>query len=293
MTDKNNNIQSLKMNRLQGRFMRVNAVTSKNREILLVYDVPMNIEMITPMANSLAKFGNVTVPDLPGIGGMNSFYTIKQKPTTENYARYLASFIKLRYQRRRVTIVGIGFGFTIIAQLIKQHPSIAKRIDLAVSIDGFLHSIDLNIEPSQKQFVKLKRLLQSTRIACAVASVTSFQTGIIANTIFSRDIKVNNEYRQHAIAAWQQVDIRTYRTIQKQLTDLDLLKSNTTIPVTHVYISGSYWNLDADITTEHMKIFSTKANTIRIPQDKRFHSTLQKSSHFTKLIPKTLKDQLS
>ena len=40
---------------------------------------------------------------LPGLGGMDSFYSIGLKPSLDNMADYVASFIKLSYKRKKVS----------------------------------------------------------------------------------------------------------------------------------------------------------------------------------------------
>jgi pimeloyl-ACP methyl ester carboxylesterase len=107
-------IAPLHVNGLNGRLLRLPAPKNKNREILLLYGHHSSLERMSGFAEVMNRYGAVTMPDLPGFGGMDSFYKIGEKPTLDNYADYLASIIKLRYKRRRVTIVGMSFAFPII-----------------------------------------------------------------------------------------------------------------------------------------------------------------------------------
>src|SRR6185312_14576812 len=103
-------IQPLYINGLNGRMLHTPSVSRKyTREILLVYGHHALLERWWGLVENLRELGNVTMPDLPGFGGMDSFYKIGRTPTLDAFADYLAAFIKMRYRNRRVTIVGISF----------------------------------------------------------------------------------------------------------------------------------------------------------------------------------------
>src|SRR5262249_48894244 len=135
-------IKPLNMNGLPGRMLHMPAPKGYNREILMVYGHHSSIERWFGLAQVFNKYGTVTMPDLPGFGGMRSFYKIGQKPTLDNMADYLASFIKLRYKRRRITIVGMSYGFVVATRMLQRFPDLAKRVDLIVSLVGFAHKDD-------------------------------------------------------------------------------------------------------------------------------------------------------
>ena len=82
-------IKPIHINGLNGRMLRVRPNTHKNVEILLLYGHHASIERMLGVAEVLARYGGVTMPDYPGFGGMDSFYKIKQKPTLDNYADYM------------------------------------------------------------------------------------------------------------------------------------------------------------------------------------------------------------
>src|SRR5689334_10233567 len=95
----------LNMNGLRGRMLRLPPPARKKREILLIYGHHASIERMFGLAENLNRYGGVTLPDLPGFGGMQSFYRLNEKPTLDNLADYLASFVKLRYKRQKVSIL--------------------------------------------------------------------------------------------------------------------------------------------------------------------------------------------
>src|SRR5688572_21813168 len=94
-------VQPLLMNGLSGRMLYIPAKNSKKRQMLVISGQHTSIERMEALAHELAKYGTVTVPDLPGFGGMEPLYKLGVKPDLDTMADYLASFIKLRYMRKR------------------------------------------------------------------------------------------------------------------------------------------------------------------------------------------------
>lgn len=143
--------KNIQINKLAGRYLFTEKSSKSNREILLIYDFPMNLEMVSVLSLELAKFGNVTAIDLPGSGQMDSFYKIKTKPNIDQFAAYVASIVSLRYKRRRVTIVGIGFGATVAFRFLQKHPVISKKVDAVVSVNGYSHFNDFKSTKAKKR----------------------------------------------------------------------------------------------------------------------------------------------
>src|SRR5438128_12108327 len=107
-------IEPLFMNGLQGRMLRLPAPKGKSRDILFVYGHHSSLERWWGVVQDLNQYGSVTMPDLPGFGGMQSLYKIGEEPTIDNLADYLAAFIKLRYKNKKITIAGLSFGFVVV-----------------------------------------------------------------------------------------------------------------------------------------------------------------------------------
>src|SRR5580700_10469282 len=135
-------IVPLNINGLDGRMLRMPAPPKKNAELLFIYGHHSSIERWWGMMQVLNRYGAVTMPDLPGFGGMDSFYKIGKKPSIDNMADYLAAFVKMRYKRKPVTIVGMSFGFVVATRMLQRFPELAKKVDLLVSVAGFAHRDD-------------------------------------------------------------------------------------------------------------------------------------------------------
>src|SRR5947209_2583125 len=96
-------IMPLNMNGLEGRMLVLPPKNKKlKREILFIYGQHSTLERWWGLAETLSAVGRLTMPDLPGMGGMDSLYKIGRPANLDNLADYLASFIKLRFNRKTI-----------------------------------------------------------------------------------------------------------------------------------------------------------------------------------------------
>src|SRR5664279_858482 len=144
-------IQPLNMNGLNGRMLYLPPPKNQKRELLVLYGHHALLERWWGLVQNLHELGAVTMPDLPGFGGMDSFRKIGKKPTLDDYADYMAAFVQMRYKRRKVTLVGISFGFLVLTRMLQRYPELAKRVDLVVSLVGFMHRDDFLFEPRKRK----------------------------------------------------------------------------------------------------------------------------------------------
>src|SRR5882762_5267934 len=157
-------LMSLNMNGMQGRMVHVPAPKGKTREILYVYGHHSSLERWWGLVQELNKYGAVTMPDLPGFGGMDTFFKIGQKPTLDAYADYLAAFIKLRYKNKKVTIAGLSFGFLVATRMLQRNPELIKKVDVLVSVVGFTHRDDFTFGKPRYMFYRYTAAFFSHRI---------------------------------------------------------------------------------------------------------------------------------
>jgi pimeloyl-ACP methyl ester carboxylesterase len=144
-------ILPLNINGLQGRMLHTPSTSRRRREILLIYGHHAKLERWWSLVENLTTYGNVTMPDLPGFGGMESFSKIGTKPTLDAYADYLASFVMLRYRRKRVTIYAVSYGFLVVTRMLQRYPELAKKVDILVGAAGFMHKEDFNFNSSKRR----------------------------------------------------------------------------------------------------------------------------------------------
>jgi len=134
-------IEHININGLDGRMLNVPAENKKAKtlNILFVHGHHSSIERLVGVAKALKGYGNITMPDLPGFGGMAPFQKIGEKPTVDNLADYLASFIKLHYGKKKFIIIGFSFGFLVVTRMLQKYPELHTQVTETVSLGGFVH----------------------------------------------------------------------------------------------------------------------------------------------------------
>jgi pimeloyl-ACP methyl ester carboxylesterase len=265
-------IMPLYMNGLQGRMLRMPGPKTRNREILFVYGHHASLERQFGLIEILSRYGTVTIPDLPGFGGMQSFYRIHEKPTLDNLADYLASFVKLRYKRKRVTIIATSFGFAVVTRMLQRFPEIAKKVDILISLVGFVHHEDFHIK--RRNFWLLRYLsvvgsrrlpawcirhviLRPTTIRLAYRLVADKHSKLKDADAAERDLRINFE-----IGLWHNNDFRTYADTAITMFTLDLCHEQVDLPVYHIAVDHDrYFN--NDIVEQHLGVIYNKVEIIR------------------------------
>ncbi|MGH7156697.1 MAG: alpha/beta fold hydrolase [Candidatus Saccharimonadales bacterium] len=238
-------ILPLNMNGLEGRMLKLPAENSKNkREILFIYGQHSSLERWWGLAQVLSEFGSVTMPDIPGFGGMTSLYKIGKTASVDNLADYLAAFIKLRYRHKRVTIFGMSLGFVIVTRMLQKYPELTTRVEMLVSIVGFGHHDDFIFSPSRKRFYKHMTGFFSHRLPASFFQAAFLQPFYLRRAYkHSRFAKEKlsqlsgDEFKQTMdmeIVLWRINDLRTQMKTNNEMFKLDNTRTHVNLPVWHV-----------------------------------------------------------
>ena len=212
-------ISPLTMNGLHGRMLRLPSPKNKKRELLLIYGMHASIERIFGIAETLNRYGAVTVPDLPGCGGMDSFYKIGEKPSIDNMADYLASFIKMKYRRKKVTILGMSLGFAIATRMLQRFPELTNRVELIVSIVGFVNHEEFIFKRSNFLLLRYSASFFSNLLPSLFVKHIALRPSLIRMTynrmadthvkMKDADIEERNRRIDFEINLWRINDVRT------------------------------------------------------------------------------------
>ena len=260
-------LHSLNINGLRGRMLRLPAPKGKDKELLVVYGHHASIERLYGLAQELNRYGAVTMPDLPGFGGMDSFYRIGKKPSLDNLADYLATFIKLRYKNKRITVMGMSLGFLIVTRMLQRYPDLAKKVDLLVSTVGFVHHDEFRFKRRNYLIFRYTSSFFSNWLPALFLKYVVLRPGIIRHT-YNRvadthsKLKDANEAEKKLridfeIVLWQSNDIRTYMDTSVTMLTADLCNMQVDLPVCHIAVKDDrYFN--NDIVAQHLKIIYSK-----------------------------------
>ena len=224
-------IQPLHINGLEGRMLKAPSTKRKRRQILLVYGHHALLERWWGLVENLQEFGHVTMPDLPGFGGMDGFQKIGRQPNIDAYADYLAAFVTLQYRRKRVTIIGISFGFVVVTRMLQRYPELANKVDLVVSIVGFMHRDDFLFPPTKRRiYSRLTRLMGTAPVAFVIryAALNSFFIRNIyirlpagRRRFLEMDPMEFDELMSFEVKLWQANDVKTHWRTTSEFLQLD------------------------------------------------------------------------
>lgn len=258
-------IQPLYMNGLSGRMLHLPDRKNRNKEILVIYGHHALLERWWGLIQNFNDFGAVTMPDLPGFGGMDSFYKIGQKATLDAYADYLAAFIKMRYKRRRVSIVGISFGFLVVTRMLQRYPELVKRVDFLVSALGFMRFDDFSFSPTRYRFYKYTARILANPIAATLFRYIGLNAPVL-RLVYRHTQNGKRKFSEYAgakdafndmmdleIELWQKNDVRSYMRTSVEMLTVDNCNAQIDLPVWHVYTKHDHF-FDNTIIEQQMRV---------------------------------------
>lgn len=260
-------IEPIHINGLKGRMLRIPGPKGSKNEILLIYGHHASLERIFGLAELLSRSGTVIVPDLPGFGGMDSFYKIGQKPSINTYADYLSAFIKLRYKRKHFRAVGFSYSVPILINTFQKYPEIAKKCDMLVSFAGFVHKEDFALRKRSILGIKLLSVIFSRQLPAWTFQTLLLHRPFIKMSywlVADRHQKIKNaDYDEQKkridfeATLWTINDFRTRMATAGEMFTIDLCSYSLKVPVHHI-IAGNDIYFHKDVVEQHMKIIFEK-----------------------------------
>lgn len=261
-------LHPLTMNGLHGRMLVVpSRKPHLQREILFIYGVHATLERVYGIVATLSAYGTVVAPDMPGMGGMESFYKIGEKASLDTYADYMAAFVKMRYKRKKVTIVGFSYGFLVATRMLQRYPELTKNVDVLISAAGFTHYEDLSMRPVYKFLLMALCRIGSYKWPSRFIRTIGFNRFVI-RAVYWFFRKKNQklvgsskarlkELINYEIKLWHDNDLRTWFVQLRTIFTCNNCLSTVDLPVEHVYTDGEQW-LDNYKVEQHMLIVFNK-----------------------------------
>src|SRR3989344_6709432 len=282
-------ILPLYMNGLAGRMLRMPPPKNKNKEILFIYGHHASLERYFGVAELMNRYGGVTVPDLPGFGGMEPFYKIGERVNIDSFADYLAAFIKLRFRNKKFVIAGYSLGVPIITRMLQKYPELSQKVQMVVSIAGFTHKDDFNFSKKRYWIYRLGSTFFSRRPTAALYKLLILRPVYIRyiyRHLFNAKQKFKGKQAQVLARAiemevnlWRSNDPRTYMATGNMMFRLKLPgQGHINLPIYH-----------ASVTNDHY------FNNLRVEQHMRMiyadfvHGKIKSASHAPSIIA-TAKD---
>ncbi len=295
-------IVPLYINGLQGRMLRMPAPKGKKREILFVYGHHSSLERWWGLIQDLNQYGAVTVPDLPGFGGMESLYKIGRKPDIDTLADYLATFIKLRYKRKKVTIAGLSFGFVVATRMLQRYPDLVKKVDLLVSVVGFSHKDDFTFSKTRWNFYRFVARTTSYRIPAwmfrtialnpVVLRLAYHRTNNAKHKFKDMDKQQTKNMMDFEIHLWHCNDMRTHAYTSDQFLNLDNCQQRVDLPLWHISVDADNY-FDKHRVEQHLKVIYKDVHVVHADLNNHAPSVLATAEEVAPLIPKQIRRMLA
>jgi len=252
---------------------------------------------------ALSNYGSVTMPDLPGFGGMDSFYKIGKKPTIDNMADYLVKFIKKHFKDEEITIAGMSFGFAVTTRMLQRHPELHKQIKIIVSIVGFVNQEDFTLSPVRKRVY-----IQATRIFSHKVPSIIFRHialhPVFLNAFYGKTHNAKNKFKEAGskqeidaikaaeVTLWHINDVRTWCYTTVAILSLKNSKVEVNLPVWHVGVSEDHF-FDNNKVEKHLS--EIYKDVLHIKVDAKMHapSVIADEKAAAEILPQDLRDRLS
>lgn len=296
-------IVPLNISGLQGRMLHIPARSQGKRNILFVYGHHSTLERWWGLMEVLSEYGEVTMPDLPGFGGMDSFYKVNQKPTIDAMADYLAAFIKWRYKRKKkVTLAGMSFGFVVITRMLQRYPELVDKVDMLVSLVGFAHKDDFIFSKSRMLSYRTASWILSHRIPAVIFRYVALNK-MVLRLIYARTFNAkkkfavaeNNEdfdrLMNIEIELWHKNDVRTHMMTNHEFLQLDNCKVAVNLPVWHVSTQNDHF-FNHSVVEQHMRVIFTDFYEVETTTTSHAPSVIADAEMAAPLVPEKLRRAL-
>lgn len=295
-------IVPLYINGLNGRMLCLPPPKKHNREILFIYGHHSTIERWWGLIQDLNQYGGVTVPDLPGFGGMDSFYKIGKEPSLNAMADYLATFIKMHYKRRRLSIAGLSWGFLVVTRMLQRYPDLASKVDMLVSVVGFAHHEDFMFSRSRHAMYVSAARFFSRRTTSFFFKHVLLQP-ILLRAVYARTHNAKHKFANTSkqvfkrlmdfeVSLWHLNDPRTHMFTTVELLTVDNCIARVDLPVWHIAVKGEKY-FDNNRVEQHLRVIFKDFHGAVSNLDNHAPSVIADKDAAAPLIPLKIRKALS
>lgn len=300
--DINEYIVDININGMRGRLLKAPPTKKRKQEILVVYGHHALIERWAGLVENLTDYGTVTMVDLPGFGGMDSMYAIGSKPSLDNMADYLAAFVKMQYKRKRLTIMGISYGFIVATRMLQKYPELIKKVDLCVSIVGFMHRDDFLFSPRQRKFLKAATKVISVPPLPFLIRYLCLNKFVIQNIyvrlpagkrrIAGMEVTDFKTMMDFEVRLWHSNDVRTHWATTSEFLDLDNCQVKINLPVWHIASSSDHYFNNYNVE-QHMRVVFSNYTQVEMKSHAHTPGVLGDKKEMSVMVPTKLKRRLA
>ena len=263
-------VYDLEIDGLKGRCWRAPAIYEEmaGSTLLVAYGHHSSLERTRGLAQYMRRFGRVVIPDLPGFGGMDSFYRSGRKPTLDNYADYFKACFDTELERGRpVVLVGFSFGFLVVTKFLQKYPEYRSSVRAVVAVVGFAHRDALEFSPSRRRlYISLAKIIRTKSGSAAfrhlclsrpVLRLVYARTYMARHKFADRSEEEKRRFMDMEISLWHLNDPRTWAFTSILMLTVDLTSENTGLDLHHLIVSGDQFLNAAANEAALQKIYNT------------------------------------
>ncbi len=292
-------VEEIEINGLRGRMINAPARKAKAAKlnILFIHGHHSSLERMAGAADLLMDYANFCLPDLPGFGGMDNFYSLGMKPTLDNYADYLASFIKLHYKASdKIVLIGYSMGFLVVTKMLQKYPDLRKRIVETVAVAGFLRGDDFIFTERRKLLYRISSKLVETRLLSFIFRELFLRKWLLS-LVYTRTKNAKHKFKNLSrserkkmvnmeTTLWRINHIPTWCYTTRRMFDADLTAAKQLpIELLSVVVSGDQY-FKNDVVEQHFKIAFSKVKTFVVDVDKHGMSVASTGKEVEIFFPK-------
>ncbi|MYB39894.1 alpha/beta hydrolase [Candidatus Saccharibacteria bacterium] len=295
-------VSDLKIDGLRGRYWQAPALSKRAsaRTLVAVYGHHSSLERNLGLAQYLRRFGRVLIPDLPGFGGMDSFYETGRLPTLDNYADYLKAFLDAELDKDKpVVLVGFSLGFLIATRFLQRHPAYRERVSSAVSVAGFVKHDCLKFDPGRRCFYLTVANTVRTKLGAAVFRRLLLNRWVLRR-FYARTYSARHKFAGRSpadrerflkmeVGLWHLNDSRTWAFTAKEMLTCDLTGKRLKLPLFHLDVAGDQF-LDAATNLANLKRIYNKVEVLNVESSAHAPSVIASAEEIEAIMPDDMAD---
>lgn len=255
-------VTPITVNGLRGRLLYI-PNTKVKQDILLLYGHHASLERMAGVAEDLHQYGSITMPDWPGFGGMDSFYTISMKPDIDAMADYLVTIIKLRFKGKKITIVAMSYAFIVVTRMLQKYPHMTSKVNILLSVVGFCHKDDFKFSKNRYRLYKLGSQIFSRKVPAMFFRNIALHPTML-RLAYGKTHNAKNKFKNLSpeqvkqamdfeIHLWRCNDLRTHMSTTVTMLTVDNCQKQIKFPVHHISVDTDQYFNNA-IVEQHMRV---------------------------------------
>lgn len=274
---------------LTGRLLHLPAPKNKTKVIVALSGQHASHERMWAIAQLLNEYGEVYLPDMPGFGGMTSFYKIGKKPTLDNYADYLYTFLRSHKLTKDIWFFANSFGSQVMTRMLQKYPQTRDWVHTPIAFVGFAAGTNFAVSKRYKAWLYALIYPASTRLGAFLINAIVFNPISLKIMLFffsrakakmqsdDENLKqdmvrmeaylwTTNDHRTHAATAITMFrdDLRRYshekipHTIHNIMTESDQYFDNKRVKNTFLELYDGYQAYELDLPVHAPSLIADK-----------------------------------